>query len=215
MNISRQLTLFHTANIAYPTDSEYDILKAVAQEKYLKTYKAKTNPNPDLFVYTNLSDNMNNFSGACFGLTFASNNKLFSEKYLDKPIEKILQKNHNINISRSNIAELSSLTSVNSSGEGQFLIRSLPSVLKNFNLDALLVTSTEQLRGIYEKKGIKFHKITQALKSKIETDLANDWGTYYDSNPITGFVLAHEHSYSIPVNETPSEQHSKVAINLT
>lgn len=87
----------------------WNLAVIAVQKKYRSAYEAQIEPNPENFVVAVEGDQ--NIL-ACAGITFAENGKLFSEQYLDRPIESAIQEIWRCKYGRNEIAEVGNLISV-------------------------------------------------------------------------------------------------------
>jgi hypothetical protein len=162
-----------TIKMTTPDTSCGLLLKKHIYEVYRDAYGAEVDANPDKFVY--IEENGEIY--ACFGITFASSRKLFSEYYLEKSVESYID-NH----PRNRIAEVGSCIAVKK-GYGWKLYNLLPSILNAQQVDYALVTLTSKVSGIFDH--LKFH-----TKYLVDADVEKvpnkeKWGSFYNTNPKT------------------------------
>lgn len=100
----------------------------LVREKYKRTFGADVLPNPDYFVVCVLPSEVSDGDTqivACAGLTFSSTAPLFSEQYLDEPIERLISRLEGKSVSRNAIVEVGSLASLKHN-IGTELVKVLP-----------------------------------------------------------------------------------------
>lgn len=162
-----------------------EIINSV-QTKYKKAYGAVINVNPQYFIAVYKTPDLKELMG-CAGLKFANQGDLFSEQYLEEPIERILNSKLEKNINREEIVEIGALTSV-SGGIGSLIVRKIPFLAKCLGAKYLLCTVTADVRKLMEFNNIKFVKICDSDNEKLKSEKLN-WGSYYDNQPETGYIV--------------------------
>ena len=156
---------------------------SVSKLKYNRAYNASIEPSPQYYVVVQTADD---HILACAGITFGDEEGLFSEQYLDEPIEAILHKRYGKEIERSNIAEIGSLTSHHATA-GMILVNMIPLLSWCMGAHYLLCTVTPRVIAMMEGCQIAFEPIEQANPERL-TEAKDIWGSYYDQVPVTGFI---------------------------
>ncbi|MEH6559810.1 MAG: thermostable hemolysin [Marinobacter sp.] len=155
----------------------------VSKLKYNSAYNASIDPAPQYYVVV---QNAKDRILACAGITFGEEGGLFSEQYLDKPIEAILRARLGKELERSNIAEIGSLTSHHATA-GMILVNMIPMLAWCMGAHYLLCTVTPQVIRMMEGCQIAFEPLEQADPDRL-TEAKELWGSYYDRVPVTGFI---------------------------
>jgi len=52
----------------------------------------------------------------------------------------------------------------------------------------VLLTVTATVAGYLERAGIHFHPIVAADPARLDSEILKRWGTYYENEPVTGYV---------------------------
>lgn len=162
-------------------------LKSHIYKVYKEFYGAEVFANPDSFIYIEDHGKI----CACYGITFASNRKLFSEQYIAVPVENYINKNPfnilKINSQarfdlRYNIAEVGSCIAIEK-GYGLKLYKILPIILNLYEINYSLITLTGKVQSIFDSLGFRTSYLVDADISRVSKD--SNWGTFYDTNPKT------------------------------
>lgn len=171
----------------------YKQLQSIVIENYRKIYSADIKPEPHLFVFLNKDNKKcNDIKGACFGITYASRKRLFSEKYLNFPVEDIFSEKLGKKITRNEIVELGSFVSFNHKGAGRDLISNFSYIMLLLQVKYVLITATQKLVSIFEQSGITFIPLVKTKKNKLSEMEQKNWGSYYETNPVTGLISVQE-----------------------
>ena len=105
---------------------------------------------------------------------------LFSECYLDQPIERVLQRDYDRNIQRARIAEVSHLAGLNV-GRSIAFVQDLIEFLHARDIEAAIFTATRPLRGLLRRTGIQMLELGRAARVRVaDPDI---WGSYFDHDP--------------------------------
>jgi len=113
---------------------------------------------------------------AIAGLRTAGGQALFSEHYLDQPIEKIL------GAKRCNIIEVGNLA-LSSTGQVRQLICTLTAFLAGSGFSDVVFTAAPWLRKTFSRMGLQLAKLANARPDSLPDKLAKDWGSYYQNHP--------------------------------
>lgn len=154
------------------------------KKKFHSSYNATIEPNPQYFAVT-LDHEERILS--CAGITFADNGTLFSEQYLDQPIEKILSARLEKMIERSTIVEIGSLISHHVTA-GTIMVNMIPLLAWCMGAHYLLCTVTPRVRKVMESCQIVFEPLLTADPDRLTNKNGADWGSYYSKLPVTGFI---------------------------
>src|ERR1041385_6977632 len=101
--------------IAFENSEDWTRAAALVRDKYQRSFGAEVMPRPDCFAICNTRPRLGDQTvktAACAGVTFAESRTLFSETYLDDPIDVVLSRLEGEPIQRSAIAEIGSLASI-------------------------------------------------------------------------------------------------------
>lgn len=104
---------------------------------------------------------------------------LFLERYLDRPVERLLGTTRP---PRERIVEVGHLAS-RRAGEGRRLILELARHLGELQVQWVVSTLTEELRQVFARMGVQPIALGIADPERLGTDAA-DWGSYYDHRPL-------------------------------
>ena len=159
-----------------PNSSIGQDIKKYTQSVYKEIYGASINPNPDEFIYLE----QNNEIYASFGITYRENKKLFSECYLDAPLE-----NEENKLGNYVTSEVGSFISIKN-GFGLQLYKLLPYILYEKNSFYALVTLTRKVYTLFNRLNFRTSYLIGATEDRVP--VRNIWGTFYETNPRT-FIL--------------------------
>lgn len=118
---------------------------------------------------------------AVIGLRHAGQTSLFLESYMDKPIEQVLEQQHNLNISRDKFIEIGNLVATRSGTSRQLFIM-LAFALAEADVEWVSFTATTQVEQLLRKLHLEPTVICKAQhRAVVNGD--SSWGTYYDDPP--------------------------------
>ncbi len=154
---------------------------------YHDNYKAKVNPDPDVII--SCKDKDSGELVACAGISFAAPSQcLFSERYLDTPLDTLIFQQTGHVLSRHQVVEIGSLASDNPNAAADF-IRIVPIIAWLMGSKAILCTSTRRLRKLLAFHQIPFTMLAEASSTRLSPEEKVAWGSYYDQAPQTGVIL--------------------------
>lgn len=165
------------------------------REQYWNTLTADVFPTPDFFVIgrdapANGSTDDQNERGepivGCAGMTLNSEAPFFSERYLDAPIEAVLQEHRDVNVDRERIVEVGPLASAR--GFGREMIQLVPIIAWCMGMRYILCTVTRPLASTMEHLEVGFAPLVAARRDRIPPEERDKWGSYYDLEPHTGVI---------------------------
>ncbi|GGY76137.1 thermostable hemolysin [Pseudoduganella plicata] len=168
-----------------PNDRYYDASVALARTVYRHAYGATIAPRPHRFIVC--IDRATDKALACAGLSFGGRAALFSEHYLDRPLEQIVADIFQRDVARGDIAEVTALATVEPS-MGTELMRALPLVCWYLGLRGVICTVTAKLRRSFASLKLQFHELAVADAARLPETPGVNWGTYYDTSPVTGLL---------------------------
>ena len=117
---------------------------------------------------------------AVLGIRFGTEGVLFTEQYLPQSAEQTLAQN-DICCQRSDIAEIGQLYAQSRQALMQLFVLMIQA-LHQLGVRQLLFSATADLKRLLRRHGINLQEIVSA-DPKCLGDKANDWGSYYQSNP--------------------------------
>jgi hypothetical protein len=163
---------------------------ALVREKYRRSFDAEVKPNPDCFIVCTVDDGIGAGASkvvACAGLRFSSEGRLFSEQYIDEPIEQIISRVEWRPASRDAIVEVGSLASIEHRA-GTELVRVIPILTSCLGKRYILCTITASLKLIFDAVGLDFQPIRSAEVTRLGPGEQDKWGSYYEQRPQTGYI---------------------------
>jgi Thermostable hemolysin len=188
--------------VAVPGTLEWNCAVALVKKRYQESFDATVNPNPDRFFVCYADSDSNELQAlACVGITFASKRRLFSEQYLDAPVEEVIAAREDREIRRDTIIEVGSLATVGF-GVAAELIRVLPILAWCMGTEYVITTATARVRNICEKTGIFFLPLGLATPDHLSPAERINWGGYYQEQPITGYISMEELARTFFANNT-------------
>lgn len=174
----------------------------LARAAYRREFGADVEPAPDTFMLLTEEDPNRwhgRLSGAVAGLSFADQSPLFSEHYLDVPIEEGLARLRGGRLERSQILEVGPLAST-SPGAGRQLIDIMPAMCWCQGAKVAVFTVTRPLRAMLQRQGIRTTVLCAAEETRLPADMRGIWGSYYRSAPVTVCVdLARHIGQALPL----------------
>ncbi|AVR98044.1 thermostable hemolysin [Pseudoduganella armeniaca] len=168
-----------------PADPHYAAAVELARTVYRRAYGATIAPRPHRFIVC--IDLATDAPIACAGLSFGGRAPLFSEHYLDQPLESALAGVFQREVARRDVAEVTALATIEPT-IGTELMRALPLICWYLGLRAVLCTVTTKLQRCFETMKLSFHPIAAADPARLPVVPGVDWGTYYDTRPMTGVI---------------------------
>lgn len=113
---------------------------------------------------------------AVAGVRPAGAEALFSEHYLDQPVEQLLA------TGRAGIAEIGNLAPANA-GQARWLICTLSAFLMGAGFTHVVFTSVPKLRNAFARMGLPLTRLADAERSRLPAEQQAEWGSYYDCRP--------------------------------
>ena len=113
---------------------------------------------------------------AIAGVRPAGAEKLFSEHYLEAPIEELLGER------REKIVEIGNLAPA-SAGQARWLICTLTAFLGGAGFTHVVFTAVPRLYNAFRRMGLPLHKHTDARPECLPAAEVREWGSYYNSSP--------------------------------
>ena len=119
---------------------------------------------------------------AAAGYRCAGDHALFLERYLDRPVERLLATSHAAAPPRERIVEVGHLAAARA-GQGRRLILQLGPHLAGQGFEWVVSTLTQELRHLFVRLGIVPVPLGMADPALLGADAAA-WGSYYDHHPL-------------------------------
>jgi hypothetical protein len=113
---------------------------------------------------------------AVAGIRPAGAAALFSEYYLDQPVEQRLS------VQRSGIAEIGNLAPAGA-GQARWLICTLSAFLMGAGFTHVVFTTVPKLRNAFSRMGLPLTRLADARGECLPADQLAEWGSYYDCKP--------------------------------
>ena len=133
---------------------------------------------PLILAVTKISDG--SIIGA-LGLRYADEEELFSECYLNQPIEELIKENETRKIQRNKILELGNFV-VRERSDIKNILPVFSQYIKSLDVDWVVYTLTQPIRFYFDKFALKLIFLQKA-DIKAVNGAASDWGRYYKFNP--------------------------------
>ena len=178
-----------------PVDPRRHDTEAFVREVFLKAYRAKLNTFYSLLVSINYPDGE---YAAVAGVRPAGSEALFSEHYLDKPVDQIL------GVERCKIVEIGNLAPA-SAGQARWLICTMTEFLTAAGFTHVVFTAVPRLYNAFGRMGLPLTKLADARQEQLPGRSAAEWGSYYDSKPAvyTGDIRVGHRAFSDVGNTNP------------
>jgi len=131
------------------------------------------------------------------GIRF-TDRSLFSECYLDSPVERVLKQRLGCNVRRAQVVEICNLVARKPGCSLQF-ISDVISLVESLDAHWAIFTATRPLRSLLRRNGIAMTELARADRNRVPNP--SDWGTYYKHDPwvmAVGRDAAVEHTQFIP-----------------
>jgi len=109
------------------------------------------------------------------GIRPAASFSLFSEHYLDRPVEELLQ------VPRQGIVEVGNLAPT-SPGQARAMITTVTAFLHGAGFRQVVFTAVPQLFNAFRRLGLEPHELAPALPHRVPGG-AGEWGSYYAAGP--------------------------------
>jgi len=113
---------------------------------------------------------------AVAGIRPAGGEQLFSEHYLDAPIERLLQAR------RAGIAEIGNLAPAGA-GQARWLICTLSAFLIGAGFTHVVFTAVPKLRNAFRRMGLPLTRLADADVQRLPDAQREGWGSYYRNSP--------------------------------
>ncbi len=115
------------------------------------------------------------------GLRPADEGRLFSEQYLDDPVEKLIATASNTGVRRDQVIEVGNLA-LSNTGEARWLIAAVTAYLHGAGFHWVLFTAVAPLYNAFQRMGLQPQRVAPADVRRLD-DPDEDWGSYYAQSP--------------------------------
>ena len=119
---------------------------------------------------------------AAAGWRGADEEPLFLERYLDEPVERVMERLTGQPFARNHLVEVGHLASQKPGGSLQVIL-ALARHLSRSGYEWVVFTATRELVGIFTKLGLPLLALAKADPERLG-DAARDWGRYYETQPV-------------------------------
>jgi Thermostable hemolysin len=119
---------------------------------------------------------------AAAGWRGANTAPLFLERYLDVPIESLIERIGGQTVPRTQICEVGNLAA-EKPGSSLYVILHLTDYLERMGYTWVVFTATRELIRIFTRLGIPLLALAQADPARLGHE-QSDWGSYYDTCPV-------------------------------
>ena len=115
------------------------------------------------------------------GYRAAGGNSLFSEQYLDQPLEHLLSDYWDVPVDRRQIVEVGNLA-LASPGQARWVIAAVTIFLHSAGYRWVMFTAVTPLINAFRRLGLKPIALASADPARLATD-GQHWGSYYAAKP--------------------------------
>lgn len=154
-------------------------------ENFIKdAYASAYGANLEFFMprLMKLRNNHNELLAAC-GMRSAKDDRLFLEKYIDKPIEQIIRESTGEDAKRNQIVEIGNLA-VSANGIVRKTIIAVINRLYEEGYDWVAFTGTKKLLNSFRSLGLDPVQICKADPERLDIESRMNWGSYFDNEPV-------------------------------
>jgi hypothetical protein len=178
---------FMQITIAARGSRGYAQASALVRDKYRHSFAAEVEPQPGCFALVRQAGDAHGAPAAVAGLSFAEAGRLFSERYLDAPVEALIGAREGGPVARAAVLEVGSLASKEMQA-GTELMRSLPMLAWCLGRRYALCTATLQVRRLFGRLDMEFIALQAAGIDRLDEGARAGWGDYYSRQPLTGYT---------------------------
>jgi len=160
--------------------SRFDRLRAGVEDAIRTVYAKRYGALLSSFAHTIVAElNSSGRFECAAGIRFA-HEALFSERYFDLPMERVLQAQLGRDIRREHIVEVSHLAGVNP-GRSVGFVRNIIELLQSLEVEWAIFTATKPLRMLLRRSGLPMLELGCAQRSRVGDPAI--WGRYFDYDP--------------------------------
>jgi hypothetical protein len=156
-----------------PTHAERGMAEAFVRTVFLRAYGARLSKLYPLLLTVTRA---NGEYAAVAGVRPAGSDALFSEQYLDHPVEQLLQ------TKRAGIAEIGNLAPAGA-GQARWLICAVSAFLMGAGYTHVVFTSVPKLRNAFRRMGLPLTRLGSADAQRLPPEQRAEWGSYYQTRP--------------------------------
>ena len=157
-----------------------DHLRARVEHLIRSTYWERFKARLTLLPSTLIADVSTSGTIECAaGLRF-SDDKFFSECYLDLPVEVALQLQSDRLVQRSRVVEVCHLVAKRT-GRSLSFIADIIDFVEWAEADWAIFTATKPLRTFLERNGLEIVELARGNRDRVQSP--SDWGSYYEHDP--------------------------------
>ncbi len=147
----------------------------------VRRYRAVHGASPGLTYNAHITFGRDEAPTAALGYRHASTATLFLERYLDQPIERVIEAHLRRAIDRSRIVEIGDHASASSRATLRLWSRAAEEL--RGQADIAVAVLTAPLRAMFDRIGLETVIIGPATRDRAGAEGAT-WGRYYDSDPL-------------------------------
>ena len=167
-----------SAHFCNQSDAERGALEQFIHTVFQQTYGAELRAfYPNLTAFTSAGQ----IRGAA-GYRDGMVKPLFSEQYLDAPVEKVLAAHLNQTIERRHLVEVGNLA-LAGPGEARWVIAATTMFLHAAGYRWVMFTAVKSLCNAFQRLGLKPIKIATPDPRRLP-DEGRNWGSYYQAGPV-------------------------------
>jgi hypothetical protein len=175
--------------IALRDSAEYGVAAGLAKDVYLREYGAQISPSWEKFAicHANAVTGSALDDAAVIGMSSAANSELFCDHYVGTEIQLAIGRELMESVDRNLVSEFGSFAS-SSRGTGFKLLTKLAVIAYCNGVQFGVVTATSAIVRILPRAGLRFVPLAQARESALPPQHRGCWGTYYETEPVVGFI---------------------------
>lgn len=196
--LRRSVAFAHGA-LVEPNSSERIEVERFIADVYRHQYDAQLRSfMPQLLAYRDGQGQL----VAAVGLRFGIEGRLFTEQYLDVAAETAMSTRLHRPVQRAELVEVGNFAAT-SPGTARELIVQMTQTLHGAGIRWVLFAATRQLRNAFDRLRLDTVELAEARADRL-TDDADDWGRYYDTQPLLmcGDVAAGQAFLAQPERQT-------------
>lgn len=180
--------------LAHRDTREWKESAALVRGVFHEEFGADIHAEPDCFVaYLSRPDHGAEAVEACAGISFFGPKPLFTEQYLDAPVEEVLTGVYGHTVHRDEVLQVGSIASRQITA-GADIIRALPLILAGMGRPYAVLTATARLAALMKRLGIVYRMLCEADGSRLGPGELARWGSYYEARPVVAYGKVSEQS---------------------
>jgi len=162
-----------------PLDSGRQQVEGYIARRYLGAFGAQVDSFMPWLLTLECLDTLTGVAG----MQVADANPLFLEQYLEEPVEQLMSRVLDNQITRSSVVEIGNLVAAKR-GASHLLFLLFTSVLHAAGYEHIVFTATRALRNNLEKVGFTLVELQKVDVSKLDPGTIAQWGNYYRTEPV-------------------------------